>query len=250
MNSNSNPLVSVIITTKNRKRIVQRAIESVINQTYKNIEIIVVDDGSSDGTSEFLLHNYPNLKIITNRSSMGACFARNVGIDASNGEYISGLDDDEYHPERISQLLAALKNSSYSFSCCHAVNMNVSGTVINEKLKPEIIDSNQLLKANYVGSQVLVEKEKIISIGGFDEALVASQDHDMWLRLSLKYGNAIKIKGYYYVCHIDNNIERVSKHKLKGLFQFYSKHSSYMTIPQKIYNILRMNKMLLQSFFG
>jgi len=68
------PLVSIIVTTKNRELLLQRAINSILNQSYPNIEIIVVDDGSSDGTRDLILNHYPNIKYIRNDESRGACF--------------------------------------------------------------------------------------------------------------------------------------------------------------------------------
>ena len=91
-------LVTIYIPTKNRLKLLNRAIESVKKQTYKDIEIIVVDDGSTDGTTEYLAQeiNSGTLKAIFNKKSLGACAARNKAIEMATGDFITGLDDDDY----------------------------------------------------------------------------------------------------------------------------------------------------------
>jgi len=178
-------------------------------------------------------------------------FSRNIGIKSAKGEYISGLDDDdEYHQDRITVLMESLINTNYCLSCCHALNKYNTGMVVKEPSKKEIITYRDLLKANLIGSQVLVKRDKLMSIGGFDESLVASQDHDMWFRLLMNYGKAIKVKDYLYNCYIDETIDRVSKNKIKGAWQFYRKHHKHMSVYDCFYNFLRMSKMLLWSCFS
>src|SRR4030067_1733348 len=91
-------LVTVYIPTKNRLELLQRAIKSVQTQTYPNIELIVVDDGSTDGTREYLEKEVGvgNFKAIFHDKSLGACATRNAAIKSSRGELITGLDDDDY----------------------------------------------------------------------------------------------------------------------------------------------------------
>jgi len=93
-----NRKVSVIITTKNRKNYLKQAIDSVLSQTYKNIEIIIVNDGSDDGTNDYLKKflNNEKILIITNETSMGANYCRNLGIKNSKGDYLAFLDDDDF----------------------------------------------------------------------------------------------------------------------------------------------------------
>jgi glycosyltransferase involved in cell wall biosynthesis len=93
-----NGRVSVIITTKNRKNYLKQAIDSVLSQTYKNIEIIIVNDGSDDGTADYLKKflNNEKILIITNETSMGANYCRNLGIRNSKGDYLAFLDDDDF----------------------------------------------------------------------------------------------------------------------------------------------------------
>ncbi len=109
------PLVSVILPTHNRSMFLNRAIESVLKQTYKNWELIIVDDASTDGTEEL----FKDISLQDERiqyhkleKNGGACIARNMGIRLSKGEYITFLDsDDEYFPKKIELQVQCFKNS-------------------------------------------------------------------------------------------------------------------------------------------
>ena len=104
--------VSVVIPSYNRKDIIGRAIDSVLAQTYKDIEIIVVDDGSTDGTAEYIQKTFPNIKIFIQENN-GAASARNLGISKADGEYIAFLDTDDYWlPEKIAKQVSSITNDS------------------------------------------------------------------------------------------------------------------------------------------
>lgn len=95
------PLVSVIIPTYNRKETISRSIQSVLNQTYENIEVIVVDDGSTDGTKEYVLEKYIDAVVyVENQRKKGPSGARNYGVQIANGEYIAFQDSDDEWEEK------------------------------------------------------------------------------------------------------------------------------------------------------
>ena len=109
-----NPIVSVIIPTYNRAHLIDKAIKSVLNQTYQDFEIIVVDDGSTDNTNE-VLKNFTDSRIhyIFHTSNLGVSAARNTGIKTSQGEYIALLDsDDDWLPEKLDKQVDVLQNES------------------------------------------------------------------------------------------------------------------------------------------
>src|SRR5713226_7707474 len=94
--------VSVIMPTFNRRRVIGRAISSVLSQTYSDYELIVIDDGSTDGTSDWLAQEYPGVRLIRCASNRGAAGARNFGFEAARGEFIAFLDsDDVWTPEYL-----------------------------------------------------------------------------------------------------------------------------------------------------
>ena len=120
---NKQPLISVIIPTYNRENIITRAIDSVIHQTYKNWELIIVDDGSKDKTEEVIKPYLKNHKVSYHyQKNKGVCEARNYGIKKAKGEYIAFLDsDDEFEENKLSVQLCEMKkhninsSSRYSF---------------------------------------------------------------------------------------------------------------------------------------
>lgn len=106
------PLVSVVITCFNNSSYIERCIESVLNQTYSKVEIIVVNDKSSDDSIERLRNYFPKIKIIDNQINLGVSASRNIGYRAASGAFITQLDgDDMFHPQKIeNEVLLALKN--------------------------------------------------------------------------------------------------------------------------------------------
>lgn len=114
------PLVTVFIPTHNRAHLIRRAVLSVIDQTYKNIEIIIVNDGSSDNTPDVLNSlklEYNNIHIFQHEKAKGACAARNLAIRNATGQYITGLDDDdEFLPHRITDFINSVNFLTLGYS--------------------------------------------------------------------------------------------------------------------------------------
>ncbi len=128
------PLVTIIITTYNRCKLLPRALKSAINQTYSNIEIIVVDDASNDYTTQIVqeyLLNDTRIKYIKNENRSGANMSRNKAILAAKGTFIAGLDDDdEFLPDRI-RLLVKNYDPSYAF----VTSLNIISALSAETIK-------------------------------------------------------------------------------------------------------------------
>jgi len=198
-------MVSAIITTKNRLELLKRAFKSVLKQTYSNIEILIVDDNSNDGTKEYcesLLEKYDNLKYIyiNEKDSNGANYARNMGIKKANGEYIAFLDDDdEWYPEKIERLVYAFNNSynknlGLIFSATEKINSYSNGRYIFRKIlkhniKVNLNTAHRILFDNFIGntSNPLIKKSALIDVGCFDEDLKLMQDFELWIRICQKY---------------------------------------------------------------
>lgn len=226
------PLVSVYIPSKNRCLLLSKAINSVLNQTYCNIEILVVDDGSTDNTSAFLtelVKTTANLRIFKNDKSIGACASRNIAIKNASGSYITGLDDDDcFLPNRIESLLAAY-DERYSFVC--------SSMFIDFGKKKRLIDSSageisleNQLSYNEATTQILVKKSQVLAVGSFDESFTSCQDYDLWTRLIHQYGKAYRIAEPSYIINDTGSSERMirGENSVKGYYQFLEKHKSLM----------------------
>lgn len=228
----NNPLVSVYITTKNRCDLLQRAIDSVIAQTWENIEILICDDGSDDDTDELVhryIAQYDNITYLKNDYSRGACFSRNRAIAKAKGLYITGLDDDDYFlPQRVEKLMSAF-NPMYAFVCSTYIRKTNTGS---KHVKDGVgkLSLSDLLHYNCVGNQVLSLTERFKQVGGFDESLPAFQDYDMWVRMLKQFGSGVKILDPLYVFDISHASERISASPRvqEGYKLFLAKHKVLM----------------------
>ncbi|MEN0049738.1 MAG: glycosyltransferase [Bacteroidota bacterium] len=234
-------LVSVVIPTRNRLQLLKRAIQSVLNQSYQQLEIIVVNDGSTDGTKEYLdqlTNELENICVFHSYPAKGACSARNIGIWNAKGEYLTLLDDDdEYFPKRISALLKVFqKNPDLAFVCSsYLVIQDGKNIVLNAKLK-ELELSNVFWK-NTMGNSLLTYTDRIRAINGFDERLTSAQDYDLFIRLIKVFGKALRIKEPLLILHTEHGGDRIatSPERYKGLLRFYKKHARDMTFAQRQY---------------
>ena len=192
-------MVSVIITTHNRCNLLERAIQSVLNQIYKDFELIVVADGCTDGTDS-LMKKYESekrIQYIHYSPAKGGNYARNKGVQNSRGEFIAFLDDDdEWLPEKLELQVAKIREDPE----CVLVYTGIRVVYVNECIEYSSIPkangdlSKVLLFNNIIGSTStpLITKSVLDNSGLFDEQLGALQDYDLWLRIS-EFGKVLVI---------------------------------------------------------
>jgi len=185
------PLVSVIIPCYNCRDFIAQALESVMRQTYKNIEIIVVDDGSSDGTKEFITNNYSDIIYFYQRNQ-GPAAARNRGIKLSKGKYIAFLDaDDAWLPNKIESQIEIMSKKD-DVSLIHTGRITISEKK-KKVLKRNIVSGdifNFLLKQDFITtSSVMVTRDCISDVGMFDENpnLIGVEDYLLWLKVAHRH---------------------------------------------------------------
>lgn len=237
---NKKPLVTVYIPTYNRLELLKRAVKSVVEQDYTNIELIIVDDGSNDGTIEYLESleiSDRRVRFIVNEVNSGACVSRNKAILAAKGDFVTGLDDDdEFLNNRVSKLLASYSDQ---YSLVYADDILIKDKNIKKISKPKFASIEQLKFGNCIGNQILTKRERVIEAGLFDEDLSAAQDYDMWFRIVEKYGPAINASCCLQKIFLDGE-DRITKlkHKKRGYFRFYNKHKFKMTNAQRKYFLL------------
>ena len=183
--------ISVIIPTYNRKNTLPRAVESVLNQTYKPVEIIIVDDGSTDGTKEWFSEMYP-LVHYTYQVNSGVSSARNTGINSARGDWIALLDsDDEWLPDKLEIQVKLLQNNA-ELRFCHTNEIWIrNGVRINQMKKHQKYGGNIFKKCLDIcrisPSSSLFHTSVIKDVGLFDESLDVCEDYDLWLRITAKY---------------------------------------------------------------
>lgn len=196
--SNFNPLISIVIPVFNGSNYLIEAINSALNQTYKNIEILVVNDGSNDGgeTERIALSYGDRIKYIQ-KANGGVASALNVALKEINGEYFSWLShDDFYAPTKIEEQLNYLSRLQeldrkkvilYSdFSVFHK-NLNEATLVKTEAVAIEDFTYWLAINSRLHGCTLLIPREIMIIEGGFNEELQTTQDYELWFRLALKY---------------------------------------------------------------
>lgn len=195
MDSVNSPLVSVVIPTFNRRSLIAETISSVLNQTYTRLELIIVDDGSTDGTHEFVLDSFgtdPRLRYIT-QSNGERAVARNRGIKESRGELIGFLDsDDIWLPQKLELQVASLGRDQTA-DCCYClfdVLTTNSQSEVETPLPPENDIFEPLLRECFVGSMTpLIRRHCFETVGGFceDRRLLCFEDWEMWTRLASQF---------------------------------------------------------------
>ena len=184
--------VSVIIPTFNRAQKVVRAVSSILHQTFTDFEIIVIDDGSTDGTTEALARYNDRITLISHSSNRGVSAARNNGIRNSNAPLIAFLDSDDYWlPEKLAAQVDFFAARPEALACQteevwirrgHRVNpgkkhLKPSGSIFQPSLKLCLVSP----------SAVMLKRALIEEVGLFDEGLPACEDYDLWLRIACRH---------------------------------------------------------------
>lgn len=184
------PLVSVVIPTYNRWPMVREAVDSVLAQSFPAFEIIVVDDGSEDGTAAELRARYGSLVRVISQARSGVAAARNRGVRCSSGEYLAFLDSDDLWLPKKLEVQAAFMEGQPDAQICQTGEIWVrNGQRVNPKLrhrKPSGDIFRASLKLCLVSpSAVTMTRGLFEKVGGFDEALPVCEDFDLWLRIAV-----------------------------------------------------------------
>lgn len=185
------PSVSVVVPSYNRVELLRRALDSVLAQTRLPEEIWLVDDGSTDSTAELMAESYPHINYCF-QENRGVSAARNLGIKKSSSEWVAFLDsDDEWLEDKLDTQLAALKKEpDYRLVHCDEIwirrGRRVNAMNKHAKSGGDIFDSCLPLCA-ISPSAVLIEKQLLTELGGFDESLPACEDYDLWLKICSRY---------------------------------------------------------------
>ncbi|WP_176720532.1 glycosyltransferase [Brachyspira hampsonii] len=195
----SNPLISIIIPVYNGENYIEDSISSALNQTYRNIEVIVVDDGSKDNTAN-IINNFSSKITYIYKDNGGVSSALNCAIKAAKGDYISWLShDDIYYPNKIEEEVNELKNTDEKtviYSGFEFVNEKLELiTAFENSSKTEYRRLNNnfysILLSDIGGCTLLIPKVVFSNVGFFNENLLCVQDYDFWFRM-FKHGYKVK----------------------------------------------------------
>lgn len=221
-------MISVIIPTYNRGQIIEKAINSVLKQTYKELEIIVVDDCSTDDTFKIVQSiDDERVKYFRLAENSGACYARNYGVNNAIGKYIAFQDsDDVWDLSKLEKQLNYLKINEADVVFCSFAKIEGEKTkIIPEKKINESTLHDLLLKTNQIGTQTIFGKRKCFLAEPFDNELERFQDWDLMIRITKYYRvlhlNEILVNVYVQSDSLSRNNEKA----LKSLERMVVKYS-------------------------
>lgn len=229
-----NFLVSIILPTYNRTQYVKRAIESVLDQTYKNIELIIINDGSTDKTSEIISEfrkKDKRVSILTNKINLGFVKSLNNGITIARGKYIARIDDDDFwsDPKKLEKQIEFLENHpDYVLTGGGAIGINEKGKEIFRYLLPEKDENirKYILSDNcFIHSTVVFRRTIWELVGGYDEKFCFSEDWDLWLKFG-KFGKFYNFQEYfvYYLRWPQNSLNFNIKRNLRNRIELCKKY--------------------------
>ena len=218
--------ISVIIPTFNRIDLLKRAIDSVLNQSIKPYDIIVVDDGSIDGTSDMIQQKYKSIKLIQQKNS-GVSAARNNGIKNAQGDWIALLDsDDEWKKNKLEEQVNKLTdNPKYDF--CHTNEIWIrNGIRVNQKKRHKkyggFIFDKCLDICRISPSSVLFNKNIFNHVGWFNDKLPVCEDYDLWLRITAEFeilfiDKPLIVKYGGHNDQLSHSVEAIESFRIKAL---------------------------------
>ena len=188
----ANSLVSIVIPVFNAAAYMKQTLESALEQTYRNIEIVAVDDGSSDGSLALLRSYEPRIKVLS-QANRGVSLARNRGVRESSGDFLAFLDaDDVWDPTKVERQVSVLTQhpGALAVYCDHRIidaEGNItgpSGALAQPRTSGQLL--RNLILSNFIisPSLVMLRRAAFEQVGGFDESVRAAEDYDLWMRIA------------------------------------------------------------------
>ena len=199
-------LVTIYIVNHNYGRFLEKCIESVFAQTYKNIEILLIDDGSVDDESKVLLRKYEKYSniFLIRQENRGLTYSNNVALKNSTGKYIMRLDADDYiHENCVEELAKVLdKNSDLALVFPDYFEISESGKILSQICRHDFINDVELLDSPAHGACTLFRRDLLLQVGGYDEDIKLQDGWDIWLKIISKYNvSNVRKPLFYYRQH-------------------------------------------------
>ncbi len=254
--SNLNYKISVIISTYNRGNIIENSITSVLNQTYKNLEVIIIDDGSTDNTKEIIdKFEDKRLKYIKIKENLGAPNARNIGIKEATGRYISFQDsDDLFYPNKLELQINNMFNQNSHLDFCKIkvfYNSSNHNFVPNQYQEKNIIKGNifsELIShGNFISTQSILVRKKFIEKYSFDTNMPRLQDYELILRMipkvKISYTRKVLVELHLQKDSIQNSNEKLKR----AIYILLNKNYNFNPIQKKQFSDY-LNQLLKERF--
>jgi len=244
-----NPKVTVIMSVYNGEKYLREAVDSVLRQTFKDFEFLIINDGSTDRTAE-ILQSYqdPRIKIINNEKNIGLTKSLNNGLKLAKGEYIARMDaDDISMSDRLEKQIAIIeKHDNLGMVACWIKIISGNNNYVRdwqadrEKNSPEEIYYTLFFENCIAHSSVLFNKELVFKIGGYDESFQKSQDYELWSRLS-KITKITKIKDVLVLRRehsVNTSFDLINRHRLNEERLFLKNINTFLSDKINSYTLL------------
>lgn len=258
---NNSPIFSIIVTTYNRLDLLKRCLDSIKSQTYKKFEVIVYDDGSTDGTREFfeshleaIQKDFPSFQYIWKENWGGPARGRNYGLGIAKGEWISFLDSDDWWKDnRLENLLSKIHCADVIYHELAFMNSQgeMNKTTNGRELgKPAIVDL--LVNGNCLSNSATIFKKSFIEKTGLvseNHKVQAIEDYDLWLRLAKQDANFLYLSdvlGYYWVG--EDNISTSSKNYVEKLHYTVEQYLDQLDDSQKAQAFITLNYIKARNY--
>lgn len=251
-----NVKVSIITPMHNSAKFISETINSVLNQTHKNFELILIDDCSSDETIKAVnvFLNDKRIKLFKNEKNYGAAYSRNLGIREATGEYIAFLDgDDLWSPTKLESQLKFMNENNVDFSCTYYSLIDENGAKLDKYITaPKKITHKMLMKSCYMGCLTVMYKKSLYPNLQIPDSILKRNDYAMWLKIS-EISNCYCLNKYLAMYRKRNDsVSSISKRKLfkyhidlfEKLYGFSSIKSLYYATVNSIYYIVKRFKFM------
>lgn len=244
-------LVSIITPMYNSERFISETINSIINQTYKNWELLLIDDCSKDKTIQVVnsfIVKHPNIKLLVNETNQGAAISRNRGIEVAKGNFIAFLDaDDLWKPKKLENQLTFMESENCDVCFSSYDLIDESGNILNKQVKAlPVLSYNKLLKSNYIGNLTGIYNASVL--GKITSSnLRKRQDWLIWLeaiKTSGKPAKSIQESLAFYRVR-NNSISSNKTNLLKYNYLVYKKGLGFSTLK----SVFSMLVFLFEHFF-
>lgn len=232
-------MVSIIMPTYNRASTIIKAIESVLNQTYQDLELIVVDDGSDDNTEELIQKiSDSRLKFIKHLVNLGACAARNTGIQIARGEYIAFQDSDTiWHEDKLIRQLNTIKSVNADVVCCSWLLSNGPESRMALSYEEGFMNRNVF----GIGTPTIFGKSEVFKEIQFNDQMPRLQDFELLFRIREKYTIFYKKEALIDVCYDNNGISKSPVKLLQACELLLEIHPNLTEVyPQMAYELANL----------
>jgi glycosyltransferase involved in cell wall biosynthesis len=248
--------ISVYVPTRNRVDLLTAAVRSVLTQEFTDLELLVVDDASTDGTASFLestARQDSRLVVLRNDSPQGAPVSRNKAITQARGDFITGLDDDdEFAPQRLGALheyWTSFERHRVPLSCIFTQDeFIINGKAIGFSRKRGTVEFTDLTQNNHIGNQVFAPKRVFQDAGLFDERLPAWQDLELFMRIVKRYGPARLLDMPLYRFDVTPSRDRISskQDRVRAAYKMVSE----LHCPENARGRQQLMLQMFSSYYG